>query len=131
MAPMSPIDKSPREASGATTHNPRKTFCRANGGALPFPSAVINDTVPRFPFSFPPGDKHAALYRHGGVLSSRQSVVALSFRLFFLELQSVQVFASLPLDVILTPTRPKTAEEHLLPLTGQEMSSMCCCVWMS
>lgn len=61
MAALLPIDKSPREASGATTHNPRKTFCRANDGALPFPFAVINDTVPHFPFSFSEGDKHGAL----------------------------------------------------------------------
>lgn len=43
----------------------------------PFPSPVINDTVPRFPFSFSGGDKHGALYWHCGVLSSRQSVVGL------------------------------------------------------
>lgn len=69
--------------SGATTRNPRKTFCRANDAALPFPFAVINDTVPRFPFSFSGGDKHGALYWHCGVLSSRQSVVGLFFCFLF------------------------------------------------
>lgn len=77
-AAMSPIDKSPREVSGAT-RNPRKTFRRTDDGAVPFPFAVTNDTVPHFPFSFSGGDKHGALYSGCGVLSSRQSVFALFF----------------------------------------------------
>lgn len=63
---------------------PERPFAAQMTAPCPFPSPVINDTVPRFPFSFSGGDKHGALYWHCGVLSSRQSVVGLVF-FFFLQ----------------------------------------------